>query len=131
MAVGRAGSWRAESVCAPWGEAGVASGWMVRGLGVGPKHRRRDCERWGRLRVLPHVNSGMTIVQRGSWGSARSLHKRNKKNVRFRSHQRVCESTMLCVEEGQRDDKVASLPTWTLHADRPTVLLNDPLGNGE
>jgi hypothetical protein len=49
--------------------------------------------------------------------------------VRFRSHQRVCEGTMLCVEEGERDDKAASLTTCTLHADRPTVLLNDAPGN--
>lgn len=58
------------------------------------------------------------------------LQKRNKKNVRFRSHQRICESTVLCIEEGERDDKVASPTRCTLHADRPTVLLNDALGNG-
>src|SRR5258706_9956459 len=51
--------------------------------------------------------------------------------VRFRSHQRVYESTMLCVEEGERDDKVASPTRCTLHADRPIVLLNDAPGNGE
>src|SRR5260370_41039682 len=123
------GSWRAASSWGPGGEAGLTSGSILQGSGAWPRRRRHRCERWGQLRVLPHVNSGMTIVQRGSWVSARSLHKRNKKNVRFRSHQRVCESTMLCVEEGERDDKVASLTTCTLHADRPTVLLNDPLGN--
>src|SRR5436305_14529298 len=56
----------------------------------------------------------------------------NKKgNLRFRSHRRICESTLLCVEEGERDDKVASLTRCTLHADRPTMLLNNAFGNGE
>src|SRR5260370_30399843 len=38
---------------------------------------------------------------------------------------------MLCVEEWERDDKAASPTRCTLHADRPTVLLNDAPGNGE
>src|SRR5437588_11341642 len=45
--------------------------------------------------------------------------------------QLVCESTILCVEEGERDDKAASPTRCALHTDRPTVLLNDASGNGE